>query len=95
MQYKYLTQNSVTIIYDGPPYTPGYINTVSDRMQLEADVVDTVLLQDIYTYWGDVQPDIVDDVPVPASDAQPTIEDRIADIEEVLAVLMYGGDTVL
>lgn len=30
-------------------------------------------------------------VPVPP---QPTIEDRVADVEEALAAMMYGGDTI-
>ena len=94
MQYKYLTHNSVTIIFDGPPYTRGYANTVSGRAQLEADVEDFGLIDDIYTYWGDVQPDPVDDIPVPEPDTRPTIEDRMADMEEALAALMYGGDVV-
>ena len=94
MQYKYLTQNSVTIIFDGPPYTRGYANTVSGRAQLEADVEDPQLLQDIYTYWGDVQPDPVDDIPVSEPDTRPTIEDRVADVEEALAAMMYGGDAI-
>lgn len=94
MQYKYLTKNSVTIIFDGPPYTRGYANTVSGRAQLEADVEDPQLLQDIYTYWGDVQPDPVDDIPVSEPDTRPTIEDRVANVEEALAAMMYGGDTI-
>lgn len=92
--YKYLTKNSVTIIHDGPPYTRGYLNTVSGREQLETDIGDPQLLQDIYTYWGDVQPDPVDDIPVPEPDTRPTIEDRVADVEEALAAMMYGGDAI-
>ena len=48
----------------------------------------------IYTYWGDVQPDPVDDIPIPDPDMHPTIEDRLADMEDALAALMYGGEAV-
>lgn len=96
VNYQYLTDTAVSIVYDGPPYTRGYTNIVSDRQRLEADLAGVAggdtLLQEIYGYWGEVQPDPAIDTSDP--DMQPTIEDRVADVEEALAGLMYGGDTI-
>ena len=88
-----LTEKSVSIRSDAYGYR-AYVNSESDRQLLAAENP-AEIAADVLAAWGDL-PTWPEPEPLPVipEDPGPTLDDRVADIEDVLTEMMFGGGAV-